>query len=223
MKICTISTNRFAVNRPQGLNTRCVRNIDMALYLYVVGGFGVLLSVWFLTTYVRRAHNTLVDARENCETAWSNVEVLLQRRHDEVGNLVELAGEYMSTEREVVTEIIEARDSALDADSPEAAAQAEINVRQSVAEFYTIAEEYPELESDEKFEDVRDALQTVEQRLENRREHYNDAVRRYNALLEKVPETYVASRRGFEPRDPFEASEAAKTEFSVSDRLEQTQ
>ncbi|WP_459194208.1 LemA family protein [Halosimplex sp. J119] len=192
----------------------------MSLFVAVVAVFAVALVGWSGLWYAKRTHDQLVDARENCETAWSNVEVLLQRRHDEVGNLVELAGEYMSMERDVLAGIVEARDSAIEANSPEEAALAEAEIRDSIQEFYSISEEYPELRTDEKFADVRDALQEVEQRLENRREYYNDAVRRYNALLEKVPERYVAARRGYEPRDPFEATEAAKQDFSVRDRLE---
>jgi LemA protein len=195
----------------------------MALYVYVVGGFGALLVVWVVGSYLRRAHDNLVEARESCETAWGNVEVLLQRRHDEVGNLVEIAGQYMDMERDVLAGVVEARESAIEATSPEEVAMAEVDVRNSVQEFYSLAEEMPELRTDQKFDDVRDSLQEVEQRLENRREYYNDAVRRYNALLEKVPERYLATQRGYERREPFEADAAAKGAFSVSDRLEQTQ
>jgi len=195
----------------------------MVLYVFVVGGFAVVLAGWLGLSYLRRAHDHLVDARENCETAWSNVEVLLQRRHDEVGNLVEIAGEYMDHERDVLAGVVAAREAAIEANAPEQAAIAEAEIRDSIQEFYSLAEEMPELRTDEKFTDVRDSLQDVEQRLENRREYYNDAVRRYNALLEKVPERYVAARRGYEPRAHFEADEAAKGEFSVSDRLQRAE
>lgn len=192
----------------------------MSLYVYMVGGFGVLLTAWLVGSYLRRAHDNLVDARESCDAAWGNVEVLLQRRHDQVGNLIEIAGEYMSMEQEVLAGMVEARESAIAARSPEEAAMAQVDVHESVQEFYSLAEETPELRTDEKFADVRDALETVEQRLENRREYYNDTVRQYNSLLQQVPERYVAGRRGYEPRDPFEADEAATGEFSVRDRLQ---
>jgi len=194
----------------------------MVLYLYVVGGFGALLMIWLTMSFLRRSHDNLADARENCEAAWGNVDVLLQRRHDEVGNLIEIAGEYMELERDVLAGVVEARESAIEATSPEQVAMAEVEIRESIQEFYSLAEETPELRTDEKFADVRDSLQNVEQRLENRREYYNDAVRRYNALLQKVPERYIAARRGYERRDPFEAEEQAKGSFSVSDRLKQT-
>jgi len=192
------------------------------LYLYVVGGFGALLTLWLTASYLRRSHDNLADARENCETAWGNVEVLLQRRHDEVGNLIEIAGEYMELERDVLAGVVEARESAIEANSPEQVAMAEVEIRESIQEFYSLAEETPELRTDEKFADVRDSLQDVEQRLENRREYYNDDVHRYNSLLQKVPERYIATRRGYERRDPFEAEAKAKESFSVSERLKQT-
>lgn len=194
----------------------------MSLYLSVLGGFGAVLLGWLVLSSVRRAHDSLVEAREGCTSAWSNVEVLLQRRHDEVGNLIEIAGEYMDLERDILEDVITAREQAIEASSPEEVAAAQVDIRESVQEFYTIAEETPELRTDEKFADVRDSLQTIEQRLENRREYYNDAVRRYNALLEQVPERYIAARRGYERREPFEADEAATGSFSVRERLEQS-
>jgi len=192
----------------------------MPIYLLVVVLFGAGLSVVAVGWYLRRMELTLVAAREDCERAWSNVEVLLQRRHDEVGNLVDIAREYMSMERDVLEDVIEARNSAIEANTPAEQAEAEINVRESVAEFYTISEEHPELHTDQKFEDVRDSLQKIEQRLENRREYYNEAVMRYNAHLERSPERYVAARRGYEPREPFEASEQATGDFSIRERLD---
>ena len=118
--------------------------------------------------------------------------------------------------------LVEARESAIEAGTPAEAAEAEVEIRESVREFYSLAEEMPELRTDEKFADVRDSLREIEQRLENRREYYNDAVRQYNALLEKVPERYVVARRGYDSREYFEADEAAKGEFSVRERLQET-
>ena len=202
--------------------TYFVEIVDMALFELLVAGFGAVLVVWLVASYFRRSHDALVEARENCETAWSNVEVLLQRRYDEVGNLIDIASEYMDMERDVLAGVVEARESAIEAGTPAEAAEAEVEIRESVQEFYSLAEEMPELRTDEKFADVRDSLWEIEQRLENRREYYNDAVRQYNALLEKVPERYVAARRGYDSREYFEADEAAKGEFSVRERLQET-
>jgi LemA protein len=202
--------------------TYFVEIVDMSLFELLVVGFGAVLVVWLVASYFRRSHDALVEARENCETAWSNVEVLLQRRYDEVGNLIDIASEYMDMERDVLAGVVEARESAIEAGTPAEAAEAEVEIRESVREFYSLAEEIPELRTDEKFADVRDSLREIEQRLENRREYYNDAVRQYNALLEKVPERYVAARRGYDSREYFEADEAAKGEFSVRERLRET-
>lgn len=202
--------------------TYFVEIVDMSLFELLVVGFGAVLVVWLVASYFRRSHDALVEARENCETAWSNVEVLLQRRYDEVGNLIDIASEYMDMERDVLAGVVEARESAIEAGTPAEAAEAEVEIRESVREFYSLAEEMPELRTDEKFADVRDSLREIEQRLENRREYYNDAVRQYNTLLEKVPERYVAARRGYDSREYFEADEAAKGEFSVRERLRET-
>ena len=157
--------------------TYFVEIVDMSLFELLVVGFGAVLVVWLVASYFRRSHDALVEARENCETAWSNVEVLLQRRYDEVGNLIDIASEYMDMERDVLAGVVEARESTVEASTPAEAAEAEVEIRESVREFYSLAEEMPKLRTDEKFADVRDSLREIEQRLENRREYYNDAVR----------------------------------------------
>jgi len=194
----------------------------MALYVWVVAGFGLSIVAWAGFSYASGVNETVVSARQNCERAWSNVEVLLQRRHDEVGNLLELADEQREQEQDVLAELVAARERAIEAATPSERAAAAVAIEDSIAEFYAIADEHPDLEYGDRLDDVRDSLTDIEQRLENRREYYNDAVARYNALFDSIPEGYVAKRRGFERREPFEASERAKGGFSVGDHLSET-
>jgi LemA protein len=84
---------------------------------------------------------------------------------------------------------------------------------------YTLSEEYPELRSNVRFDELTDSIRTLEQRIESRREQYNDAVSTYNARLERMPERFVADYRGFDRRIPFVASSDARDGVDVSERL----
>lgn len=191
----------------------------MSTFVLVVVGFGIVLGVYSVVKYLGAAHNNLVDARERCEKAWSDVDVLLERRAEEVGNLVDVAREHAAHERDVLDDVVEARQQALEAQNPEEAEAALLAIEDSVEDVYALGDEYPELRSSERFEELTSSIRTLEGRLENRREQYNEAVRSYNARLQKVPERFVADYRGFRRREAFVASADARDGVDVGDRL----
>ncbi|PSP75700.1 LemA family protein [Halobacteriales archaeon QS_1_68_20] len=192
----------------------------MSTFAVVVVGFALLVLLYSLVRYLGSAHNNLVEARERCEKAWSDVDVLLERRAEEVGRLADVAREHVSHEREVLEDVMEARKRAIEAQHPEEAADAMVALRESVENVYDLAGEYPELASSERLDELTTSIRTIEQRLENRREQYNEAVSAYNARLNKVPEWFVASYYGFERRTPFVASADARDGVNVSERLD---
>lgn len=181
--------------------------------------FAVLLGAYSVVRYLGAAHNNLVETRERCEKAWSDVDVLLERRAEEVGSLVDVTREHVSHEREVLEDVMAARERVVEVQTPEQATEAVVAMRDSLEEVYALSEEYPELDSNERFDELTDSVRTLEQRIETRREQYNDAVRTYNARLDRVPERFVADFRGFERRTPFEASADAREGVDVSERL----
>lgn len=191
----------------------------MSLFPVVLAMFAVGLVSGSGLWYVKRVMRELAVAEASVDSAWSNVDVLLQRRYDEIGTLVDLAAQYLDREREVLQDVIEARQAAIEATTPSEQAEAQITIRESLGEIQTLAEEYPELRDDESFQEIQNALQKVEQRLENRREYYNESVRRYNALLKTIPHRWIASSRGLEPREHFVADEGARDPISIDERF----
>jgi LemA protein len=184
-----------------------------------LAGFAALVVGYSTVRYLGASHNGLVESREECERAWSNVEVLLERRYDEIGNLVDVAREHVEYEKDVLQRVIDARRRAIKAQNPYDRAEADVVIRESVSELYKLSDEYPNLRADDAFDDLRTKITRLEQRIEDRREFYNESVARYNAGLERFPEAVFASRRGFERRQPFEASEAATSRFDVGARF----
>lgn len=191
----------------------------MVTFTTVLVLFAVVLMAYSVVRYLGAAHNNLIEARERCEKAWSDVEVLLERRAEEVGNLLDVTREHVSHERDVLEEVMEARERVIDVQSPEQASEAVVVMRDSLEEVYALSEEYPELRSSGRFDELTDSIRTLEQRIENRREQYNDAVSTYNARLEQMPERFIADYRGFDRREPFEASSEAREGVDVSERL----
>lgn len=185
----------------------------------VIVAFAAVVLAYSLVRYLGATHNNLVDARGNVDRTWGNVEVLLQRRHDEVANLVDVASEHVETEQEVLAEVMVARERLVEAETPKQQAQADLVVRQAVEEVYQLPDDYPELRSHDHFTNLREKISRLEQRLEDRREYYNEAVARYNARLDCFPETVFASVQGYESREPFVADEAARDGVDVRERF----
>lgn len=192
----------------------------MSAFLLVVFGFGAVLLLYSIVRYLRRTQERVLTARERCEKAWSDIEVLIERRHSELEDLIDVTNEHVSHERELLNDVLDSRTEAIEAGNPDQAANILLSLRQATDEVFSLAKDHPELESNKRFDELAESIRELEQRLENRREVYNAAVSSYNALLDAYPESYFADRQGLEPREPFEASAAAKEGFEVRERLE---
>ncbi|MWV41418.1 LemA family protein [Natrialba sp. INN-245] len=191
----------------------------MVWFATVVLGFAATIAGYSGLRYVGRLETTILEASERCDRAWANVEVLLERRHDEVGALIDLAVEHVEHERDVLQELLDARERAIEAQQPAEAAAASVEIREAIDDLYAVADDVPALQSADRFDDVRDSLTTIEGRLESRREYYNEAVAAYNVRIQRFPERLVATRHGLERREPFRASATAHEGIDVRDRF----
>lgn len=191
----------------------------MVSYTTVIVGFAVVITAYSIVRYLGGAHNNLVEARQRVDRTWGDVEVLLQRRYDELADLIDLAREHTEIEQEILAELIAARERLAEAETRTAKARADREARETVTEIYELSAEYPELRHDEHFADIRDAISELEQRLENRREYYNEAVTRYNARLDRLPEKAFASVQGYEHQEPFIAADEARDGIDIRERF----
>lgn len=192
----------------------------MNTFATVVVGFAVLLVGYSAVRYLGAAHNNLVEARERCEKAWSDIDVLLERRSEEVGNLVDVTREHVAHDRDVLRDVMDARERIVEVQHPDEAADVSVELQSALKEIYELSDEFPELRSNDRFDELTDSIRTLEQRIETRREQYNDAVSTYNARLDRVPERFIADRRGLDRRVPFVASSDARDGIDVSERLD---
>ncbi len=162
--------------------------------------------------------NSIPTAEENAKAKWADVEAAYQRRADLVPNLVRTVQGFTEQEREVLTQVTEARARAssvqVDPTNPEAVrrfAEAQGALSQSLGRLLVTVERYPELRSSALFQDLQQQLESTENRINIARRDYNEAVRAYNTEIRTFP-SIIGARviYGAEPMTPFEAEPGAE-------------
>lgn len=168
------------------------------------------LIVLGIVIYAVLIYNGLIRLRNNIEKSWSNIEVLLEQRSNEIPNLVETVEGYAQHEREVMDQVTAARERALRAESPRQEAQADAHVRAALKDLFAVAEDYPDLKASENFLELQERISELEERIADRREYYNDAVMIYNTRIDQIPYVVIANAMDFEERELFEVDDATR-------------
>ena len=167
-----------------------------------------------LVLYVISIYNHLVRLKHNVSKAWSNIDVLLKQRHDEIPKLVETCKQYMKFEQDTLEKVMQARSRVSQArqsqDVP-GLGMAEGALRMGLGQLFALAEDYPDLRANENFQHLQGRITTLENTIADRREFYNESANINNIGIETFPDLIVARLFAFGPRDllEFEASEIA--------------
>src|SRR5215471_13338987 len=170
----------------------------------------VVVALLAFSQYVS-TKNTLVAKNEAVKSAWSQVDVVLQRRADLVPNLVETVKGITKQEQAVFGEIAQARSQLLSAGSPGEKIAANQRLDGALGRLLAIAENYPQLKSSENFLRLQDELAGTENRIAVERKRYNDTLRDYNTYVQQFPASLFASGMGFRPNDAyFTAAEGSR-------------
>ena len=169
--------------------------------------------VYFITIY-----NHLVTLRENVKKAWSNIDVLLKQRHDELPKLVETCKQYMEYERETLERVMKARTAVSEARSEgdiPALGAAESDLRLGLGKLFALAEDYPELKANESFQHLQARISGLEEAIADRREFYNESVNLNNIRIEQFPDILVARGLNFVAADLLEFSDSETSDVNV--------
>lgn len=160
-----------------------------------------------LALYVVSIYNHLVRLKHNVSKAWSNIDVLLKQRHNEIPKLVETCKQYMKFEQDTLEKVMQARSRVSEArqsqDVP-GLGLAEGALRMGLGQLFALAEDYPELRANENFQHLQGRISTLENTIADRREFYNESVNINNIGIETFPDLIVARLFGFGPRDLLE-------------------
>ncbi len=179
-----------------------------------ITGFILLAVVVVLVGYTIFIYNGLVRLKHGVAKAWSNIDVLLKQRHDELPKLVEVCKQYMGYEKDTLERVIAARSAvsaARDAGDMAKLGQAEASLRMGLGNLFAVAEAYPDLKADQTFNNLQTRISALENQIADRREFYNEQVNLNNVRIEQFPDTVIARLFKFGPRAllEFDARETA--------------
>ena len=157
-------------------------------------------------------YNSLVQLRVRADSAWSDIDIQLKRRHDLIPNLVETVKGYAAHEKGTFENIAKFRSQAMQATGPADKAQAEGQLSGALKSLFAVAENYPELKASEQFTGLQSSLNSIEDNIQNARRYYNAVVRDYNTKVASFPSNIVAGMFHFTPRQFFNLDSPADRE-----------
>jgi LemA protein len=175
----------------------------------------VLLLAVALSAWVVFVFNRLVRLRNQVRTAWADIDVQLQRRHDLVPRLVAAVRGYAGHEQATLQAVTELRAQAVSTRSPARLGEVETALEQAVARLIALVEAYPDLKASENFLQLQAGLVEVEEHLQYARRFYNGAVRDLNNAIQRVPDAAVARAAGFGEAEFFQAGDGTRDAVAV--------
>ena len=176
---------------------------------------GILAAI---VMYAVTIYNNLVSLKHNVSKAWSNIDVLLKQRHDELPKLVETCKQYMGFEQETLEKVMQARSAvsaAREKGDVRSVGQAETQLRMGLGNLFAVAEAYPELKANENFKHLQARISGLEDAIADRREFYNETVNTNNVRIEQFPDVIIARMLAFTERDLLEFSEEEKKDVDI--------
>jgi LemA protein len=171
-----------------------------------------------LIGYIAGSYNGLIRVRAEVKLAWSNIDVLLAQRHDELPKLIETCKQYLQYEQQTLERVMQARSAVASARSSgnvAALGTAESGLRTGLASLFAVAERYPELKASEAFQHLQQRITGLEQAIADRREIYNEAVNINNVRIAAFPDVLIATRFEFEPAQMLKFGSAQKADVDM--------
>jgi LemA protein len=186
----------------------------------IVAVFIVLGLLIIAIGYIILIYNRLVNLKHETAKAWSNIDVLLKQRHDELPKLVETCKQYMRHEKETLDAVMRARSSIFSAREQQdlrALGNAEGQLRQGLMQLFAAVEAYPDLKASAAFRSLEARITSLENAISDRREFYNECVNTNNIRLEEFPDLLIARFFGFESFDLLEFADEETANVDLRD------
>jgi LemA protein len=168
----------------------------------VLVGVLLLVGIALAGSFVER-RNAMVQHREAIHAAWAQVDTVIQRRADLIPNLVETVKGFAAQEKEVLSNIAEARAALSGARAPADRIAANDMLSGALSRLLVVVENYPDLRSNENFIRLQDELAGTENRIAVERRKYNETVQQYNTYIQLVPNNLVAGLSGFQREEAY--------------------
>jgi len=166
--------------------------------------------------YIVGIYNGLVALRRNSDKNWSNIDVLLKQRYDEISKLVKVCEGYMKYERETLEKLTALRSSYLDSGSVADKTKIEGEIAGTLKTLFAVAENYPDLKADQNFLQLQNRISELENAIADRREFYNDSVNIFNIRIHQIPDMFIAGMCQYIDQPLFKVSEEERKDVKIS-------
>jgi len=178
--------------------------------------FIVFIAVLLVAIYAIIIYNGLVRLRNNMDKAWSNIDVLIKQRHDELPKLVKVCEGYMKHERDTLQRVIEARSMIGRAQGVAETAQADNFLAGALKSLFAVAENYPDLKANQNFLALQGRISSLEGQIADRREFFNESVNLFNIRIEQIPDVFIARFLNYKSRDMWQIDPADRKDVEIS-------
>ena len=179
-------------------------------------GLLLVFGIAGIMVYAVGIYNTLVRLSNNIDKAWSNIDVILKQRHDELPKLVKVCNSYMTHERETMERVTSARSVYSRSTSVDEQAKAENQLTRALGRLFAVAEQYPDLKANQEFLNLQQRISGLENTIADRREFYNDSVNIYNIRIEQIPAVWVAQQIGYRAKPLLTVAESDRTDVELA-------
>ncbi|MCL4386008.1 MAG: LemA family protein [Cyanobacteria bacterium] len=190
----------------------CIVVFVIVVLIAVAIFFGVLVNI----------RNNMTAKNVKVDQEWSQVQNVYQRRLDLVPNLAEAAKAYLKLEKDIFKSIADARAGIAAAKTPSELDNATREVNSFIRDFRVVVEDTPELKASETIRDLMNQLEGTENRIAVERQRFNEAVGDYNTYIKMWPQSIIASRYGFTPREFFQAEPGAEKAPDINLNIDET-
>lgn len=180
------------------------------MFLYIIIGIVVLLTIYSLVTY-----NGLIKSNNIVKEAFSTMDIYLKKRWDLIPNLVEVVKGYTKHENKIFNEISTLRTNSYDSMSIDKKININAQLTQGISKIMAISENYPELKASENFLQLSKDLTKIEDEIANSRKYYNGSVRILNNKIQMFPSNIIANIFGFKQLNMFETNTEEKNNIKV--------
>jgi LemA protein len=186
----------------------------MMAFIIFLGVLALLLAIF--VGYIITIYNGLVSLRNNIDRAWSNIDVLLKQRFDELPKLIKVCEGYMQHEQKTLEAVIKARSLVQNARGTQQKLEAQNMLSDTLKSLFMVVERYPDLKADAVFRNLGNRISEIEDQIADRREFFNDAANLYNIRIEQFPDIIIARAFNFVRRSLWKIDPAHRQDVEVN-------
>ncbi len=177
--------------------------------------FGALALVgYFIVIY-----NGLISLKENIKKSWSNIDVILKQRHDELPKLISVCESYAEFEKGILDRLMKAREKYFKASGVAKKSVASNEITAALQGIFALAENYPDLKANKNFMQLQERISHLEETLADRREFYNDSVNNFNIRIKQIPDVLVAGMLNYRDEEMFKVSEKERQDVKIDIKI----